>query len=120
MSQEISRHQLYAMGMPFGEGATRVKPGGRGRIYGFGGGGGGGVKYDNLERLYEIQANQAESLMNQANQNVYPNYNLLAEQARDTGSTANQELSAERAGAAVAGSQGLAKKQLTEQLSSRI
>ena len=118
MSREISRHELYAMGMPFGEGATRVKPGGRGRIYGFGGGGGGGVKYDNLERLYEIQAKQAENLMDQANQNVYPNYNLLAEQARNTGSIANQELSAERAGAAVAGAQGLAKKQLTEQLSS--
>ena len=118
MSREISRHELYAMGMPFGEGATRVKPGGRGRIYGFGGGGGGGVKYDNLERLYEIQAKQAENLMDQANQNVYPNYNLLAEQSRDTGSIANQELSAERAGAAVAGAQGLAKKQLTEQLSS--
>ena len=118
MSQEISRHQLYAMGMPFGDGATRVKPGGRGRIYGFGGGGGGGVKYDNLERLYEIQAKQAESLMDQANKNVYPNYNLLAEEARNTGSIANQELAAERAGAAVAGAQGQAKAQLEEQLSS--
>ena len=118
MTQYISRQQLYAMGLPFGDDATRVKPGGRGRIYGGGGGGGGGVKYDNLERLYEIQAKQAESLMNQANQNVYPNYNLLAEQARDTGSTANQELAAERAGSAVSGAQGLAKKQLTEQLSS--
>lgn len=118
MSQEISRHQLYAMGMPFGDGATRVKPGGRGRIYGFGGGGGGSVKYENLERLYEIQAKQAESLMDQANKNVYPNYNLLAEEARNTGSIANQELAAERAGAAVAGAQGQAKAQLEEQLSS--
>jgi len=32
-----SRRQLEAFGEPFGEGATRVKPGGR--IYGTGGGG---------------------------------------------------------------------------------
>ena len=33
-----SRRQLEAFGEPFGEGATRVKPGGVGRIYGMGGG----------------------------------------------------------------------------------
>lgn len=37
-----SRRQLEALGEPFGNDATRVKPGGHGRIYGFGGGGGGG------------------------------------------------------------------------------
>ena len=37
-----SRRQLEAFGEPLGEGATRVKPGGGGRIYGDGGGGGGG------------------------------------------------------------------------------
>lgn len=35
-----SRRQLEAMGEPFGESATQVKPGGYGRIYGVGGGGG--------------------------------------------------------------------------------
>ena len=35
-----SRKQLYALGEPFGESATRLKPGGR--VYGGGGGGGGG------------------------------------------------------------------------------
>ena len=35
-----SRRQLEAFGEPFGESATRVKPGGR--IYGGGGGDGGG------------------------------------------------------------------------------
>ena len=34
-----SRRQLEAFGEPFGESATRVKPGGHGRIYGGGGGG---------------------------------------------------------------------------------
>lgn len=118
MSQQISRHQLYAMGMPFGDGATRMKPGGRGRIYGFGGGGGGSVRYDNLEKLYEIQAKQAESLMDQANKNVYPNYNLLAEQARDTGSIANQEIAAQRAASDASAASGGAKKNLEENLAS--
>ena len=36
-----SRRQLEALGEPLGEDATRVKPGGHGRIYGMGGGGGG-------------------------------------------------------------------------------
>lgn len=35
-----SRRQLEALGEPFGSDATRVKPGGYGRIYGRGGGGG--------------------------------------------------------------------------------
>lgn len=35
-----SRRQLEAFGEPLGEDATRVKPGGHGRIYGLGGGGG--------------------------------------------------------------------------------
>ena len=118
MSQQISRHQLYAMGMPFGDGATRMKPGGRGRIYGFGGGGGGSVRYDNLEKLYEIQAKQAESLMDQANKNVYPNYNLLVEQARDTGSIANQEIAAQRAASDASAASGGAKKNLEENLAS--
>ena len=41
MSRYYSRQQLYALGEPFGDSATQVKPGGQGRIYGGGGGGGG-------------------------------------------------------------------------------
>jgi hypothetical protein len=42
MKTTFSRRELYALGEPIGDGATRVKPGGHGRIYGMGGGGGGG------------------------------------------------------------------------------
>lgn len=118
MKTEFSRDELYSMGMPFGDSATRMKPGGRGRIYGSGGGGGGGVKYDNLERLYEIQASQAQSLMEQANQNVYPTYNELVQEAKNTGSQANQEEAAANAAADVASSRGQAKKNLEENLAS--
>lgn len=76
------------------------------------GGGGGGVKYENLERLYEIQARQAEGLMDQANQNVYPAYNQLLEEAKNTGTIANQEAAAGRA-AAEAMASGTAAKQKT-------
>ena len=81
-------------------------------------GGGGGPKYDNLEQLYAIQAEQAKSLMDQANQNVYPAYNALLEDAKGAGSIANQEQAAGRAGADVMAAQGGAKKQLEQQLSS--
>lgn len=80
--------------------------------------GGGSVKYDNLEQLYAIQAEQAKSLMDQANANVYPAYNSLLEEAKNTGSQANQEIAAGRAGADVVAAQGGAKKQLEQQLSS--
>lgn len=80
--------------------------------------GGGGVKYDNLEQLYAIQAEQAKSLMDQANANVYPAYNELITEARGTGSQANQEVAAGRAAADVTAAQGGAKKQLEQQLSS--
>lgn len=80
--------------------------------------GGGGAKYDNLEQLYAIQAEQAKGLMDQANQNVYPAYNQLLDEAKGTGSIANQELAAGRAGADVMAAQGGAKKQLEQQLTS--
>lgn len=82
------------------------------------GGGGGSVKYDELENLYRVQTEQARSLMDQANQNVYPAYNELLTEARGTGSQANQEAAAGRAAADVAAAQGGAKKQLEQQLTS--
>lgn len=119
MKTEFSRRELYALGEPFGVGATRKKPGGKGVIYGGGGSGGGGsVKYDNLERLYETQANQGQQLMDMANENVYPAYKELANEARGAGSIANQEKAATTADAAVAGATGQAKQALSENLAS--
>ena len=55
-----SRRQLEAMGEPFGESATQVKPGGYGRIYGTGGGGGGSstTYTSNLSKALEPKALQ--------------------------------------------------------------
>lgn len=116
MSREFSRQELYALGMPFGDGATRVKPGGRGLVYG--GGGGGGVKYDNLEKLYDIQATQAQKLMDMSDKYVYPAFGDFMQEARGTGSIANQEAAAGQAAADVAAAQGGAKQQLADDLAS--
>ncbi|NQW92531.1 MAG: hypothetical protein HQ446_00580 [Polaromonas sp.] len=68
----ISRQQLYAMGEPLGESATRAKPGGR--IYGGGGSGGGGSSTtvqsipDELKPLASAYTNKAINLGNQAYQ----------------------------------------------------
>ncbi len=120
MKTEFSRLELYALGEPFGASATRNKPGSRGVICGGGGSGGGGgqVKYENLERLYEIQANQGQQLMDMANENVYPAFKELANEARGAGSIANQEKAASTADAAVAGSVGQAKTALSENMAS--
>ena len=48
----ISRKQLYALGEPFGESATRLKPGGR--VYGGGGGGGGSSTPDKTTQTVEL------------------------------------------------------------------
>lgn len=81
-------------------------------------GGGGGVKYDNLEVLYGLQAQQAQQMLDQANNVVTPAYNKMMESARGAGSIANQEEAAARAGAGVAAAQGGAKAQLEQDLSS--
>ena len=81
-------------------------------------GGGGGVKYDNLEELYRLQALQAQQMLDQANNVVTPAYNEMMEQARGVGSIANQEQAAGRAAADVAAAQGGAKAQLEQDLSS--
>lgn len=69
----ISRRQLYAAGEPFGDGATRLKPGGR--VYGGGGSGGGsststGVTYTSNIPEYAQQpfmnlVGKSEALSNQ-------------------------------------------------------
>ena len=116
MKTEFSRHELYAMGMPFGDGSTRKKPGGRGIICGGGGGGGGQVKYENLERLYAMQAEQGQQLMDMAKKNVYPAYEQLMDDAKGAGSLANQDKAANNAAADVAAASGAAKTRLTDNL----
>lgn len=64
-----SRHQLYALGEPFGDSATRTKPGG-GRVYGGGGSGGGSSTTtqsipDELKPLASAYTNKAIGLSNQ-------------------------------------------------------
>ena len=122
MKTEFSRRELYALGEPIGNGSTRQKPGAKlGRLLlggGGSGGGGGQVKYDNLDKLYDIQAKQGQQLMDMANENVYPAYKELMDDAKGAGSIANQEKAATSAGAQSAASTGQAKTQLSEQLSS--
>jgi len=59
-----SRRQLEAFGEPFGEGATRVKPGGVGRIYGLGGGDSGPTTTTvNQSNIPEYLRPQVETLL---------------------------------------------------------
>lgn len=116
MTRQISRQELYALGEPFGASATRKKPGGRGLI--LGGGGDGGVRYENLDRLYEMQANQGQQMMDFANKNVYPAFESMMDESKGVGSIANQEVAAGQAGADVQASIGQGKKQLSENLAS--
>jgi hypothetical protein len=69
-----SRRQLEAFGEPFGEGATRVKPGGVGRIYGAGGGDGGGgptTTTVNQSNIPEWLRPQVEGLIGGASQELF-------------------------------------------------
>jgi hypothetical protein len=69
-----SRRQLEAFGEPFGEGATRVKPGGVGRIYGTGGGDGGGgptTTTVNQSNIPEWLRPQVEGLIGGASQELF-------------------------------------------------
>jgi len=69
-----SRRQLEAFGEPFGEGATRVKPGGVGRIYGTGGGGDGGgptTTTVNQSNIPEWLRPQVEGLIGGASQELF-------------------------------------------------
>lgn len=61
------------------------------------GGDGGNQYYENLNRLYGIQADQAEELMGIARDTVFPAYRSLVQEAQGYGSEANQELAATRA-----------------------
>ena len=115
MKTEFSRRELYALGEPLGNSATRHLPGSRHLIYG-GGGSSGQVKYENLEKLYEIQAQQGQQLMDMANKTVYPAFEQLMGEAKNTGSQANQEKAATQAAADTSAALGKARSQLSENL----
>lgn len=66
-------------------------------------GGGSPKNYANLERLYGIQADQAEFLGETFKGTIAPAYKKWLGEAQDYGSLANQELAAERAGKASSG-----------------
>lgn len=83
-----------------------------------GGGGGGGVKYENLEKLYGLQADQASRLMRQAEEYTYPQFARLSDEAFGYGSIANQNAMAERAGADAAAATSSAAKNLETNLAS--
>lgn len=71
------------------------------------GGGGGGQYYENLERLYGVQADQAELLGSAFRDTVLPAYKGWGEEARNLGSLANREQAAsDAAGAARAATTG--------------
>lgn len=82
------------------------------------GGGGGGVKYENLEKLYGLQADQASRLMAQAENYTYPQFARLSDEAFGYGSIANQNVMAERAGADAAAATSAATKNLETNLAS--
>ncbi len=65
-----------------------------------GGGGGGQQNYANLDRLYGIQADQAELLGGYAKNTVLPAYKGFLNEAQGYGSQANQDFRAGQAGAA--------------------
>lgn len=82
------------------------------------GGGGGDSYYEELNRLYGIQADQAEYLMGLFKSEVAPMYSAWADEAKGYGSIANQEA---LAGKAEAGSQAQtagAQQSLVNQLNS--
>jgi hypothetical protein len=83
-----------------------------------GGGGGAPENYENLERLYGIQADQAEFLGGTFKNTVAPAYKSWLGEAQDYGSQANQEQAAERAGKEVSGATSQAQQALQENMAS--
>lgn len=97
----LDKHQRSRLALEFpdlGEDAFAHRPLARTPLL-YKGGGGGSVKYDNLERLYDVQADQAEQLGAVANQYVYPAFGRFMQQSQDYGSIANQNKAATQAGA---------------------
>jgi len=81
MKTTFSRRELYALGEPIGDGATRVKPGGHGRVYGMGGGGGGGqpnTTYSQTSNIPDYAQPYVEQMLGAAQKQVF-NYNAAGE-----------------------------------------
>ena len=74
--------------------------------------------YENLERLYGIQADQAEFLGQTFKGTVAPAYKSWLGEAADYGSTANQEQAAQRAGKAASGAISQQQQALSADLAS--
>lgn len=83
-----------------------------------GGGGGGQENYANLDRLYGIQADQAQLLGNYAKDTVLPAYKGFLGEARGYGSQANQEFRAGQAGAAADAATSSASANLNAEMDS--
>lgn len=82
------------------------------------GGGGGQENYENLNRLYGIQADQAELLGSYAKDTVLPAYRGFLTEARGYGSQANQEFEAGQVGAASDAATSSAEQNLASQMAS--
>lgn len=80
--------------------------------------GGGGAYYDNLDKLYGVQMQQAQKQMGIADQYTYPAMGRMAALAQDYGSNANREKAAATAAADFAGAQRASDASLTEQMAS--
>lgn len=83
-----------------------------------GGRSGGNSYYANLDRLYGMQADQAQQLMGLSNELVFPQFRRLVGEANDYGSQANRERAAATAGADAAASLGLSNQMMMDQMSS--
>jgi hypothetical protein len=82
------------------------------------GGSSGPDNYANLERLYGIQADQAEFLGQTFKGTVAPAYKDWMGEARDYGSIANQEQAAQRAGKAASGATAEQQRALEQNMAS--
>lgn len=82
------------------------------------GGGGGGSYYGHLNDLYDVQTKQAQKLMDLADSSVYPAFNELGQQSRDTGSLANRENAASVAGADAAAARDQSRASMMDTMAS--
>lgn len=81
-------------------------------------GGGDGPQYEALNRLYNIQADQAEVLGRYAQDKVLPAYGQYLQEAQGYGSQANQEQAATRAGADAAAAGSRARTTMVDDMNS--
>lgn len=89
------------------------------RLYPCGGGKGGSDNYyENLNVLYEKQADMADLYTGVARDTVIPEYRGLVDEARGFDSDANREIAAQRAGADVIAAAGTRRQMLADDMAS--